>query len=310
MNFHLVSIPTKTNFRGINHREVVLFEGTEGWSEFSPFLEYSAAEARTWFTASLEAANTPWPSVFRDRVEVNATLPNVIPSRVPEILAAFPGCKTVKIKVGDYETGSQLVAATLDFLPQAHIRLDVNGSWTVEEAISYLSQYRQRFGDVFEYIEQPVASTADLARLKKDVNIKIAVDESIRKDLHGHMELLRNVADVAIIKWQPIGGFTAAHDVAERIGLPAVISSALETGIGISHCAALAASFEDLNYACGIGTVALLESDICTPSLTPQNGYIPVARVEPNMELVDKYRASDERYEWWQNRIREIGGDL
>lgn len=308
MNFFLVSIPTKTNFRGINHRESVIFEGTQGWSEFSPFLEYSAEEARTWLQASLEAAEKPWPKLYRNKIEVNATLPNVTPDRVSEILSSFDGTSTVKIKVSDYVIGSKLVAATLDYLPTAKIRLDVNGSWTLDEAITFLSQYIQKFGSVFEYIEQPVATVKELAQLKAAVNIKIAVDESIRKDLHGEMELLREVADVAIIKWQPIGGFEAAHRVAERIGLPVVVSSALETGIGISHSAALAASFEELPFACGLGTVSLLETDICSPALVAQNGFIPVNRVIPDKALLEKYRASEERYEWWQNRLSEIGG--
>lgn len=306
-NFEVLSIPTKTNFRGINHREVVIFEGAHGWSEFSPFLEYDSHESVTWLKAALEAANTPRPDFFREKVLVNATLPAVEPERVPEILDLFDGCTTVKIKISDFEKGSQLVAATLDHIPSARIRLDINGTWTLPTAIENLNKYIAKFGGVFEYVEQPVTSIDDLSRLKKSTSMKIAIDESIRKNLAGDLESLRHVADVAIIKWQPSGGFAAAHEIAERIGLPVVVSSALETGIGISHAVALAASFEALPFACGLGTVALLQSDICTPSYLPKKGYLPVIESKPDQELIEKFRASEERRDWWQNRITDVG---
>ena len=306
-NFELVAIPTKTSFRGIKVREALLFKGSAGWSEFSPFLEYDAKESSTWLKAAIEGANTPWPDLKRTSIAVNATLPHVNPSQVPELLSAFPGCKTIKIKVNDFESSEPLIAAALNFVPDARIRLDVNGGWSLENAIKHLTQFKARFGSVFEYIEQPVASVEDLAALKKQVGMKIAVDESIRKDLSGDLEQLRNVADVAIIKWQPSGGFNPAHEIADRIKLPVVISSALDTGVGISHAAALAASFEELPYACGLGTVALLESDICEPAVLPRSGTIAVRKAEPDFALLEKYRASDERYEWWRNRLREVG---
>jgi len=304
----VVAIPTKTNFRGITVREAALFRGSAGWSEFSPFLEYDLTESATWLRAAVESANTPWPELKRSRIPINATLPRVSPDRVPEILSAFPGCTTIKIKVDSFAADHALVEAALKHQPGAKIRLDVNGGWNLTDAISHLTQFRQTFGEVFEYIEQPCNDLIDLAKLKREVPIKIAVDESIRKNLGSNFSHLRDIADVAIMKWAPSGGFAASKKLIAEIGLPTVISSALDTGIGISHGLALAASLETLEYACGLGTVSLLESDICAPALIPSDGALEVRRVEPDPALLDRYRASNDRQIWWKNRVDSIMG--
>lgn len=305
----VVSIPTRTNFRGIRTREIALFRGSEGWSEFSPFLEYGKEEASTWLKAALEGANTPWPTLKRSSIAINATLPIVPVAQVQAILSRFEGCTTVKIKVDDFEGGSELVEETLNIIPNAKIRLDVNGSWSLEDALLHLYDFNLRFGKVFEYIEQPCESLSDLAQLKKEVPMKIAVDESIRKNLGSDFSSLREVADVAIVKWAPSGGIAAAHALVDEIGLPVVVSSALDSGIGISHSLALAASFDELPYACGLGTIGLLESDICSPPALVENGFLEVIRREPDFALVEKYRASEERQNWWKNRISKITAD-
>jgi len=305
-DFTVLSIPLKERFRGIDYREVAIFRGDAGWSEFSPFLEYDAAESSTWLEAAIEAAYSPWPTLFRSDVAINATLPNVPVGEVAGVLARFSGCNTVKIKVDDYEIGSGLVEATLKIIPGARIRLDVNGGWTLAQAENFIREYVTRFGEIFEYIEQPCRSLDDLKKLKSSGLVKIAVDEGIRKNLEAPMESFHEYADIAILKWQPLGGIKAAHTLADRIGLPVVISSALETGIGISQSLVLAASFERLEYACGLGTVSLLESDICTPPLVAHNGSIQVQPVEPDPALLEKYQAAPERVEWWHHRITEI----
>ncbi|MEN9324945.1 MAG: hypothetical protein RL414_699 [Actinomycetota bacterium] len=308
-DFTVVAIPTRTNFRGITMREAALFRGAQGWSEFSPFIEYDDAESSAWLGAAVEASQKPWPHLFRREIEVNATLPQVPVEEVAGILDRFPGSTTVKIKVNDFASGSELVEATLDHIPEAKIRLDVNGSWSLKDALLHLYDFHLRFGNVFEYIEQPCESLDDLKMLKRDVPMKIAVDESIRKNLKSDFAELKEVADIAIVKWAPSGGFTAAHRIAKSAGLPVVVSSALDTGIGISHSLALAASFEELDYACGLGTVALLQSDICEPALIPENGRLEVKRVEPSEALLMRYRASEDRQEWWKNRVSKIWSD-
>ena len=262
----VVAIPTRTSFRGVTIREAALFRGAAGWSEFSPFIEYSDDEAEQWLYAALEGANTPWLELKRSSVGINATLPKVEIDRVPEILNRFPGAKTVKIKVDDFESDCELVEAALDFNPDFKIRLDVNGGWSLETALLNLYNYYLRFGKVFEYIEQPCMEIADLKELKKEIPMKIAIDESIRKALTSDFSSAKEFADIAIIKWAPSGGISRAKKLIEKIGLPVVVSSALDTGIGISHGLALAASQSVLNFDCGLATTD------ATPSHT-----VPVA---------------------------------
>jgi O-succinylbenzoate synthase len=302
----VVAIPTRTTFRGVTVREAALFRGSAGWSEFSPFVEYSDSEAEVWLEAALEGANRPWPKLARDVIEINATLPKVEIDRVPEILNRFPGAKTVKIKIDDFEKDSELVEAALDFNPDFRIRLDVNGGWSLESALLNLYNYYLRFGKVFEYIEQPCLEIADLIELKKEIPMKIAVDESIRKNLASSFVDAKDFADVAIIKWAPSGGISRANRLIEKIGLPAVISSALDTGIGISHGLALAASLNQLSFDCGLATVSLLEGDVVNPPIEVNAGTISVARRSPDENLVAKYTANAERRIWWQNRIERI----
>jgi O-succinylbenzoate synthase len=297
----IVSIPLRNKFRGITVREVALFQGAHGWSEFGPFLEYDDLEATAWMRAALEAAHEPWPTLYRDRVPVNATLPIVQVEEVAGILRRFPGSTTVKIKVDDFESGAKIVEEVLRFDENYRIRLDVNGGWQSDEAISNLLEYHLRFGKVFEYVEQPCAKLSDLALVKAEVPIKIAADESIRKNLSADFKDFGLFADIAILKWQPVGGFKAAHRLAEEIGLPVVISSALETGVGISHGLALAASFEAESLACGLGTVALFDSDLCEPAALTEDGFLDVKRREPNLR--ERYLATPERTEHWKRRI-------
>lgn len=304
-DLEVLSIPTRTNFRGINFREVLIFQGSHGWSEFSPFLEYSDTESRTWLHAALEGATKPWPKLFKKTIEINATLPKVSIDKVPEILNRFPGAKSIKIKVDDFERDSELVEAALDFAPNAKIRLDVNGGWDLKTALLNLHDFHMRFGPVFEYIEQPCTDLEDLKKLKLEIPMKIAVDETIRKNLKNNFSTLKECADFAILKWQPVGGISAATKIAREIGLPVVISSALETGIGLSHGLALASSL-NVDLACGLGTANLLESDIVNEELEISNGEIAVIPRSPNQSLIAKYRATEERRSWWETRLNRV----
>ncbi len=300
----ILSIPLRNKFRGIITREVAIFRGSQGWSEFSPFLEYDDAESVAWMEAALEAANTPWLHLFREKVAINATLPIVDPAEVKRVLDRFPGSTTVKMKVNDFEQGALVLEEVLNINPAMKIRLDVNGGWDEATAISNLLEYHLRFGNVFDYVEQPCNSLDELSRVKSETPIRIAADESIRKNLGSDFEEFSKYADIAILKWQPLGGIKAAHKIAEQIGLPVVVSSALETGIGISHGLALAASFGGSDFACGLGTVALFEGDICNPATVVSNGYLDVKRREP--VDYERYLAAPDRIDYWQQRILRV----
>ena len=306
----VVSIPVKANFRGINFREVALFEGPAGWSEFSPFIEYSNKESSTWLKAAIEGATKEPPKPIRDQVEINATLPNVKVSEVKELLAGFNGCNTIKIKINDFETDQALLIECLKEIPKAKFRLDVNGGWALEEAIANVQSYEKAFGSLIEYIEQPCTDFADLNSLRNSTGIKIAVDESIRKYLAGDLTKIKEVADIAIIKWAPTGGIDAALEVIEKIGLPVVISSALDSSVGISHGLSLAEAVPNLYGACGLGTVCLLEGDVTSNPLMPINGIIKNRKVIP--DRIAEFKAESGRQKWWQDRADAVyeGGNF
>ena len=300
----VVSIPVKNNFRGIKFREIALFEGPAGWSEFSPFIEYDNKQSITWLKASLEAATKPAPNPLRNEVMVNATLPNIKPSEVEKLLSNFDGCTTIKIKINDFIIDSELLIESLKYVPNAKFRLDINGGWTLDEAVVNLKNYGEEFAGLIDYVEQPCLDIADLKALKNETGIKIAVDESIRKFLGSDLTKLKDVADVAVIKWAPSGGISAALELIEQISLPVVISSALDSSVGISHGLALACAIPNLYGACGLATVALLEGDVTSDSLIASNGVINNRRVTP--DRISEFKVDIQRHKWWQDRADEI----
>ena len=300
----VVSIPVKNNFRSVKYREIALFQGSEGWSEFSPFLEYSSAESAIWLKAAIEAATKPAPKPIRDLVEVNATLPNVKPQEVSSILKGFQGCTTVKIKINDFLNDHLILQEVLKVMPKSKFRLDINGGWQLEEAVANLTNYEQEFPGQIDYVEQPCTDLADIKSLREKVNLKIAVDESIRKFLSSDLTKINEVADIAIIKWAPSGGITAALEIIEKIKLPVVISSALESSVGISHGVALASVVPNLYGACGLGTVSLLEGDVTSKPLIAEDGFIKHRKITP--DLIEQFNVEPARLIWWQDRVNEI----
>ena len=296
----VVSIPVKNNFRGVKSREIALFEGPAGWSEFSPFLEYNNKQSATWMRAALEAATKPAPTPLRNEVMVNATLPNIKPSEVEKVLSNFDGCITIKIKINDFTIDRELLIESLKLVPNARFRLDINGGWTLDEAIVNLKNYEGEFAGLIDYVEQPCIDIADLKVLKNEIGIKIAVDESIRNFLGSDLTKLKNVADIAVIKWAPSGGVNAALDLIKQISLPVVVSSALDSSVGISHGLALACAIPNLYGACGLATVALLGGDVTSDSLLASNGVIANRKVTP--DRISEFKVDNQRQKWWQDR--------
>ena len=296
----VVSIPVKNTFRGIKSREIALFEGPAGWSEFSPFLEYDNKQSATWMKAALEAATKPAPTPLRNEVMVNATLPNIKPGEVEKVLSNFDGCTTIKIKINDFTIDRELLIESLKHVPNARFRLDINGGWALDEAIVNLKNYEGEFAGLIDYVEQPCIDIADLKVLKNETGIKIAVDESIRKFLGSDLTKLKDVADIAVIKWAPSGGINAALDLIKQISLPVVVSSALDSSVGISHGLALACAIPNLYGACGLATVALLEGDVTSDSLLASKGVIANRKVTP--DRISEFKVDNHRQKWWQDR--------
>ena len=300
-SLRVVALPTKTNFRGISLREVALFKGEYGWGEFSPFLEYGYEECAPWLASAIEAATKPLPTLFRKSVKVNGTIPATNDKSVIDALVnSYKGVKTYKVKVGDNLSEDIVRLARIRSLGRdIKIRIDVNGLWSVKDALRNLYAFYEEVGP-FEYVEQPCATLDELRELKSSIHIplKIAVDEAVRKARDPLAIDLDGAADIVMLKVQPLGGIARAHEIAEHHKLPVVISSALESAVGINHGLALAASFEEMNFDCGLATGSLLSSDVARLPIV--NGEIEIGEIEPNFDGIE---VSAERYEWWKNRI-------
>ncbi len=291
----VIALPTKTNFRGIDVREVALFKGQFGWAEFSPFLEYDDAEAAHWLASAIEAATTPRPQLFRTSVAVNGTIPALNDAnQLKAIVESFPGVKSFKVKVGNNPAEDLARVDVIRHLrPEAKIRIDVNGLWDVDQAEQFLTSV----GDI-EYVEQPCATIEELRELKKRTSVKIMGDEILRKADNPFNINLTGAVDYLMLKVQPLGGIKRAHAIAEHHKLPVVVSSALESAVGIKYGLELAASFNEMKFDCGLGTGSLLAKDVA--QLPILDGKIEITEFEPHLDGLD---VAPDRYEWWKNRI-------
>ncbi|MFM2321293.1 MAG: hypothetical protein RL612_440 [Actinomycetota bacterium] len=305
----VVSIPLKHKFRGLMHREALLFEGPEGWAEWSPFLEYEDEEAAVWLRAAIEYAYQPTPPLVTSIVPINATLGAIKSKYFQEALEPFGAFKTVKLKVA--EPGQTIVddlyrvLRLREFYPEAKIRIDANGGYSVQNAIE-LAKEIAIAGIDLEYFEQPVKTIAELAevRLKLSrVGIKVAADESVRKVSDPLAVAQAHAADVLVLKAQPLGGIRNALAISKEAGLPVTISSALETSIGISMGLHLAAALEVDSFDAGLGTVAMFEDDVCDEPFIAQNGLLYPKRAVPSEKKLDKLAADQDRTEWWMKRL-------
>jgi O-succinylbenzoate synthase len=300
-SLRVIKLPTKTNFRGIDHREVALFKGRQGWAEFSPFLEYDDLESAAWLRCAIEAATIAAPAIKRSSIAVNGTIPAINDKkRIEEIVALYPGVKTFKIKVGDnLSEDVARIAAVKSLHPQAAIRIDVNGTWSVDDALRNLYAMYEEVG-AFEYVEQPCNTVEELRELKSRIRIPlyIAGDEVLRKAKDPFDVNLDGAVDYLMLKVQPLGGINRAMKLAEHHKIPVVVSSALESAVGISYGLKLAAILPTLDFACGLATASLLKSNV--GNLPIVDGNIQITEFEPNFEGLD---VSPERFDWWKNRI-------
>jgi o-succinylbenzoate synthase len=306
------AVPLRTRFRGITVREGMLVEGPRGWGDFCPFPEYDDAEAAAWLAAAAEQATVGWPAPVRARVAVNVTVPAVDPERA-HALVAGSGCRTAKVKVAD-RPGSLAddvarVEAVRDALgPGGAVRVDANGAWDVDTAVVAVRELDRAAGGL-EYVEQPCRTVDELAAVRRRVDVRIAADESIRRAEDPLRVAVAGAADVAVLKCTPLGGVRRALRVAEAAGLPCVVSSALETSVGLAAGLALAGALPELDLACGLGTTSLLVGDVVTDPLRPVDGHLPVPRTSPSPDpaLLAAYTHPDpDRTRWWRNRLARV----
>ena len=297
----VIALPMKTKFRGITVREVALIKGPHGWGEYSPFLEYDDSESAPWLASAIEAATTPKPKLYRTSVAINGTIPALNDKKkIEELVNSFPGVETFKVKVGQNLSEDVARLAMIRVLrPKAKLRVDVNGLWSVEDALRNLYTYYENIG-LLEYVEQPCATLEELRELKSKIKIpvKIVGDEVLRKAADPFAIDLTGAIDYLMLKVQPLGGIKRAHAIAEHHNLPVVVSSALESAVGINYGLTLAASFETMNFNCGLGTGSLLAADVA--HLPIVDGKIEITEFEPQLAGLD---VASDRFEWWKNRI-------
>ncbi len=303
------ALPLRSSFRGLSFREGLLIEGPAGWGEFAPFDDYSDAQAARWLAAALEAAFGTWPAPLRDSVEVNAIIPDVDATRAGQLAQEAireSGTDTIKVKVGGDLAGDEArVAAIRDALEvegvDGNIRLDANARWSLpqaQQALAHLSRYG------IEYVEQPCALLEDIARLRAETTVPIAVDEGIRLADDPAGVRLAGIADYAIYKPVPLGGVAATINAAANIDVPVVLSGSLDSAVGLSTCLAAAGALPELNLACGFGTGALLAADLVETPLRPREGRLNVERFAPDPAALTaaQDRLPADRAQWWRER--------
>jgi O-succinylbenzoate synthase len=304
----VVALPLITRFRGLDTREALLLQGPHGWTEFSPFVEYDDAEAAAWLRAAIDFGWQEAPALLRTSIPVNATVPSVGPEAVAGVLARFPGCRTAKVKVAASdqtlaEDVARVRAVRQALGPEGRIRVDANGLWNVDEAEHAMHALA---GFDLEYVEQPCATIEELAEIRERtryMGIPIAADESVRKSDDPLAVARAGAADILVVKAAPLGGIRAALAITRQTGLPVVVSSALDTSIGISMGAHLAGAIPELPFDCGLGTAALLAADVTSEPLGPVQGRVPVRRVIPDQALLERPAASADRRDWGLDRL-------
>jgi O-succinylbenzoate synthase len=305
LRLHPVRIPMLHRFRRVDHREAVLIEGPAGWGEFSPFSDYPPGVTTRWLAAALEQACADLPSPKRSRVPVNVTVPAVSPT-IAAAMVSESGASTAKVKIADpgqdAADDEARVAAVREVLGDSgKLRVDVNASWDLETAVSRLERL-SRFD--LEYAEQPVATVAEMAELRKRVDVPLAVDELVRQSPRPLQVIEEGCADVLVLKVQPMGGVSRVMDLASRSPVPVVISSALETSVGIYPGLLAASLLDELPYACGLGTVTLLEGDVTSDPLIPKDGTLEVRRPIPDPDLLERWRPDRDRSAELLRRVR------
>lgn len=297
----MVALPMRVRFRGITVREVALFDGPAGWGEFGAFLEYQPPESAHWLASGIEAAYGVSPTPRRVLIPINATVPAVSAAEVPDVLARFPGAGTAKVKVA--EPGQTLaddvarVAAVRALVPV--VRVDANGGWTVTQAV----EAARALGPL-EYLEQPCATVEELAEVRRLIDVPVAADESIRKAEDPFRVVNLAAADIAVVKVAPLGGVRRLLDIAAAIGIPLVVSSALDSAVGMSRGLLAAACLPNLPHACGLGTGGLFVEDVVDP-VPPVDGYLRIGPVTPDPARLAGLAVAPARRQWWIDRVRE-----
>lgn len=294
-------------FRNLTERTGVLVRRGTRWAEFSPFADYPPHLRRRWFEATLEQLDAEQPKPVRDRIPINVTVPAIGPTEAHDLVTRAR-CTTAKVKVGDPDDEARVEAVRDALGPSGKLRIDVNARWDVDEAVRKLKTF-DRYD--LEYAEQPVPSLDEMRALRARIHVPLAVDESLRMAPDPDSVDFAGAADIAVLKVAPLGGIRRTLQLAERIGIPVVISSALESSVGMAAGIMCAALLPELDHACGLGTVSLFEDDLVDDPLIARDGWIEVRTPAVDEALVKKQElvgAEAERLSSWFSSEMERSG--
>lgn len=214
------------------------------------------------------------------------------------------GFGTVKLKVGvcasiEEEVG-RVSAVRAAIGANVALRLDANGAWEPERAIVTLDALREC--DI-ELIEQPVADLDGMVAIRRSVGIPIAADEAVTGLESARRIVDAGAADVLVIKLAVCGGLRAARSIielAENAGLKTIVTSLLESGIGVAAALHLAATLPSGSPACGLATLSLLSEDLVVESLAQSNGTMPLPEWPGLGVTLDEDRLDDSAGTNWQ----------
>lgn len=339
---HVVALPLRVPFRGVQVREALLFDAPFRWAEWAPFLEYEPEEASRWLRAALNYGYSPAPDVANPWVPVNATVPAVDVRKDPEVIDAlmqrYPGCTTVKVKVAqkDQRLSDDVarVSAVREWfaeagIPDPKVRLDANGAWSVSQALEAIDAITAN--GPLDYVEQPCATAGELAEVRRQLGaragslaesepefstgsspVRIAADECIRKSadpLTAVTEVIdADACDVVVLKVPPLGGVARLLDIARTVaprGVAVTVSSALDTGVGLGAGLEAAARLPEVgavSQAAGLATGSLFVEDLAPRPIV--NGRIQSGPLVPDATLLREFAASGKRKDWWFDRLK------
>jgi o-succinylbenzoate synthase len=222
------------------------------------------------------------PITPRNHVLVNAVIgASTIHAAVCDALSAVAaGFRCLKLKLGlGVKADIERVHAVRQALgPNIHLRLDANEAWDFDQASTILTKCAPF--DI-QYVEQPLKASdlTGMHMLRKAIPIPIAADEAIEDLASARRVLDAQAADVLILKPQLLGGLSISRQIiqeATQQGVQCVVTSAIETGIGMTGILHLIAALPEVTLECGLATLHLLEDDLLIEALSIENGLLTV----------------------------------